>query len=472
MRFSWEDRSHYVHIAADATSITTEKGFRSARANVPIREGAWYYEVLIEKGVDSSSSGLSKPASPASPHVRIGISRREAPLNAPVGFDGYSYGFRDKTGEKVHISETRPYGQPFVTGDVVGVYVYLPPRPKPLLTAEHPDYNVDPDDPSRIVRKLAQVHYKGQLYLEATEYVASKEMEDLAARTRDPVAFEKALLEAAQKKSAPPPGKRKAPAPPKAPPARPLPILPGSRLAFFVNGVYQGVAFEDMFDFLPLRQHAREKPNARTSLANAIHIARENHHDDGSLGYYPTVSVYSGGTARLNPGPDFAFPPLPNFTTESDMHMKADEAITSDTSLWRPLCQLYEEHYSMLRYLDEIDERVGLARYEAKVRNGLIPAVPAREGGRKASVRSASPASAPTERSTNGAHTRVKARTTLSKEMARSVSSGDESNIPTGLLQYDESMHRTLQNSQTDADEKPSVNGSPVVSEAISMHMM
>ena len=48
--FSWEDRSPYVYISPDATAITTEKGFRGARANVPLREGAWYYEVMIEKG--------------------------------------------------------------------------------------------------------------------------------------------------------------------------------------------------------------------------------------------------------------------------------------------------------------------------------------------------------------------------------------------------------------------------------------
>ena len=124
VRFSWEDRSPYTYISEDAKSIMTDKGFRSARANVPIREGTWYFEILIERGGgDVATEGM------AGAHVRIGIGRRESSLNAPVGIDGYSYGIRDKTGETVHLSQTSEYGESFKTGDVIGVLVHLPSRP-------------------------------------------------------------------------------------------------------------------------------------------------------------------------------------------------------------------------------------------------------------------------------------------------------------------------------------------------------
>ena len=70
-------------------------------------------------------------------HVRLGWGRREAPLNGPVGLDAYSYGLRDKTGEKVTLSRPRAYGKPFCTGDVIGMYISIPSRRKPNKNDEH-----------------------------------------------------------------------------------------------------------------------------------------------------------------------------------------------------------------------------------------------------------------------------------------------------------------------------------------------
>lgn len=340
VRFSWEDRSTYVYISGDACSIASEKGFRSARANVPLREGAWYFEVEIVKGIDSDRAPTLKEEA-SGPHVRVGISRREASLNAPVGFDGYSYGIRDKTGDKVHLSEPRSYGQSFVTGDTIGVYVYLPPRERPPLTAADKAYFQDPDDPSRIVRTRVSIFLKGYVYFEAAEYAASKEMEDLALSTRDPIAFAKLQKEAAAKKAAPPPGKRKAPTPPAAPPARPLPRMSGSKVAFFKNGEWQGLAYEDLFDWLPLRQHARDRA-ARMSANAAKSAKREAHHDDGTLGYYPTVSVFGGAMATLNPGPVFKHAPV----------IPESEGLPA----WRPLSERHAEYEAETLFYDEIDE--------------------------------------------------------------------------------------------------------------------
>lgn len=428
--FSWEDRSSYVSISADALAITTDKGFRAARANVPVREGAYYFEVIVERGA-GDPSGLAK-GDYYGPHVRLGVGRRESGLNAPVGFDGYSYGIRDKTGDKVHLSQPRGYGEAFGTGDVVGVYLYLPPRPTPILAAEDTGYSDDIQNPARIVRKRVPIRYKGQLYFESMEYAPSKEMEDLALRTRDPAMFAKAIAEAEQKKkSAPPPGKKKAPQPPVAPSSRPLPTLPGSKLAFFKNGHCHGIAYEDLFDWLPLRQHVRSdnQPVPRISTATAITLARENHHDDGSLGYYPLVSVFGGAIARLNPGPTFRFPPpddieallarSKNRQPAAPTASKPGMGRNHHNSIWRPLCDRYKAYYDEITRYDEIDEKVAIEKYEANLQQ--YAALAASGTGHPASDGNMlTPMSANSKSGRGSGH--AKKKTALSKELSRETS--------------------------------------------------
>jgi COMPASS component BRE2 len=91
---SHEDCDKWFHFDDSASIITNEKGWRMGRGNVVAREGRLYYEVKILRGIPKDG-----PAMPtftetgqrsAQPHVRMGWARREAPLDAPVGFDGYS----------------------------------------------------------------------------------------------------------------------------------------------------------------------------------------------------------------------------------------------------------------------------------------------------------------------------------------------------------------------------------------------
>lgn len=328
-----------------------------------MREGSWYFEVTIEKGVGEPAPGEKGGA--YGPHVRLGIGRREASLNAPVGFDGYSYGIRDTSGEKVHLSVPKPYGSSgFGTGDVVGVFVHLPERTGDLrsVNPRDPMYNANSPNPAHIVRKRVAIRYKGQLYFESTEYAASKEMEDLAFKTADPVGFAKAALEAQQKLTAkPPPGRKKAPTAPPPPPPRPLPILPGSEVRFYRNGEDLGPAFTDLYDWLPLKQHAK-RGTTPSSKSAAAASARENRHDDGSIGYFPMVSVFGGGAASINPGPEFRYPPsLPEHA-------------------WRPLIDRYAEYWAEQAILDDIEDELALAKYEANADQYLM-AVPAPNTG-------------------------------------------------------------------------------------------
>ena len=273
-RFSWEDRSAQLAMSGDAQTIATDRGFRAARANAPIRAGSWYFEVLLERSGGDSGG-----------HVRLGVGRREAPLNAPVGVDAYSYGVRDKTGERVTLSQPRPYGRPAATGDVIGVLLRLPP----LAHRRQPDPD-DLKDPAHIVRNRAVFAYKGQLFFESAEFQPAKEMTDLldTAIASSYLAGSLAANAKTKVKAVAPGAKRKAG--PVELPARPLPRLEGSSLSFFLNGepMSDEPAFTDLYDWLPLRPHGSVKVGPRESVQ-----------DDGMLGYFPFVSVYGTGVARL-----------------------------------------------------------------------------------------------------------------------------------------------------------------------------
>ena len=360
---------------------------------MPLREGAWYFEVVVEPpgGGSAQAAGSAGKGDGQGPHVRIGLGRREAGLNAPVGFDGYSYSIRDKTGDKVHLSVPKAYGRAFGVGDVIGVYISLPPREgaTQVLTAADEAYQLDPDNPARIVRKRVPIRFKGQLYFESMEFVPSKEMEDLAYATKDPMGFAKSQAEALakqqQKAAPPPPGRKKAPPPPTPPPPRPLPTLAGSKIAFFVNGECQGLAFEHLLDWLPLRPHAKKgvpPSNARVSMNAAIALAREHLHDDGSLGYYPMVSVFGGGVARLQAGPEFLFPPPEDIEAHlvgpaTSTASAAEEAQMGGADCtprsWRPLSERHAEYFAEQRAWDDIDDQQALEAARAKAENDVKP---------------------------------------------------------------------------------------------------
>src|SRR5947207_10005856 len=91
-----------------------------------------------------------------------------APLDVPVGFDGYSYGLRDVTGQKVHMSRPRPFMSSFGTGDVIGMHISLPPPPPPE-TGQNP-----PLFPDRTPNP-----FPGQLSFQQPPHTANKKKEDL-----------------------------------------------------------------------------------------------------------------------------------------------------------------------------------------------------------------------------------------------------------------------------------------------------
>lgn len=253
VRTSYFDRASGVAVSDDLASITTPGGWLSARANVAMRAGRHYFEYDIVRANDGGRA-----------HVRVGVARREAALEAPVGFDGYGYAVRDVGGERVTLSRPRPYMAPdtggFRTGDTLGFLVDIP-------------VDAAPEAPN-VVRDQLPIKYKGSLYFEQFEYTASKQM----AHLLNPVTVfgEKAVMTAAA--------------------APQLPTIPGSSVEVYKNGEYMGPMFTDLYLYAP---HEGD-------TVQLLNPAYKNT-DDGLLGYYPMMSVFSGGIVRLNPGPEFKY---------------------------------------------------------------------------------------------------------------------------------------------------------------------
>ncbi|KAI0928046.1 hypothetical protein AcW2_004182 [Taiwanofungus camphoratus] len=357
-RVSWEDRSPFIKVTQDGLGLKGEKGFRSARCNAPVREGKWYMEVKVELGGGEKAPDSQRREGS---HVRVGWARREAPLNGPAGLDGYSYALRDKTGEKIHLSRPRPYGRPFKSGDVIGMYISLPsPRRKPDRK--------DPYDPARIKRERIAIEFKGQEYFESLEYPQSKEMialmdaQDRAKATNSTSMPSSSTRKSATVKNLPSSSRGVKVGTEEAAPLRPLPTLgPDSHIAFFVNGECQGVAFQDLFDYLPLRSPPN-KANEKNRRANkeGLREHKENPFDDGSLGYYPFISLFNEARVSINPGPHFDFPPHPDIDAvvssagASGADIKPLSSVSTRT--WRPICERYPEYMTEQKALDELEE--------------------------------------------------------------------------------------------------------------------
>ncbi|EPS38093.1 hypothetical protein H072_8185 [Dactylellina haptotyla CBS 200.50] len=323
-RISYEDKSTHIHIDQSGVAITTEKGFRSARANVGVREGDWYYECKIINGIN--------PKNPAEEngHVRVGFGRRETSLDVPVGYDTYSYGIRDMDGQKVHTSRPKDFmRESFVTGDVIGLHISLPPisTQREILAPFSETSKYPPD----VLRDRVPIKYKAQLYFEQFEYMPTKDMED--AMNPAPSANTSVSLTNANKSS-----------------KACFKTLPNSKIRVYKNGKYMGTAFENLYVFLPPASQPLSTIGGRPL-------------DDGFCGYYPIVSVFRGGRAQANFGPQWECPPEdlefgndenPSIFINGD-EMRDDEVGQAKISA-RPLSERYDEQIAEDVTYDIVDE--------------------------------------------------------------------------------------------------------------------
>ncbi|KAM0722278.1 hypothetical protein Q7P37_001719 [Cladosporium fusiforme] len=423
-RFSFEDADRWMHFTTNALTTSNEKGWRMARANVCAREGTLYYEVKVRRGVPAD--GPDPNADGPQPFVRFGWARREAPLDAPVGFDGYSYGITDMRFETMHRSRPGKFFQPkkpgkskaktagagptpvvlapedqhVKEGDVIGMEIQLPSlalQQKIVSGVYNPAVDVGdgftdinsppvpgPDEQiPDIIRDRIPVAYKGNSYFEILDHVSTRSMEVYADRTTN-------LTTLANHPSATAgSGKDTIRQPPNPNHEHtPLRTLPYSAIRVYKNGQLIGTAFENLLAFLP--------PASQPSKQQG---AREGGFDDGLTGYFPAVSCFWGGTAEVNFGDGkegFWAPPAHLRSTKvpvavnqhadstQDVEMR-DEALSQSAQRgrqgWRPgkECRPVGERYKeqvaedvVYDIIDEVDFFVQDGGYEGKAGQGAM----------------------------------------------------------------------------------------------------
>ncbi|POS82712.1 hypothetical protein EPUL_005194, partial [Erysiphe pulchra] len=335
-RFSFEDRASNILVDQEAKHITTDKGWRSAKANVCMREGRWYWECKVNCGIprleSTNATGISGP------HVRMGIGRREATLDGPVGFDCYSYGLRDVGGQKIHMSRPKaffPNNESICEGDVIGFEVNLPSETlhykvvngtyKPKIDVKDPgNTGIEKAD---IIRDRAPIKIKDYWVFEQAAYAPGKDLQDWCSPA--PTAFKHDMKPCSTH------------------PLVPLRTLPHSYIKVYKNGVLMGTAFENLFAFLP--------PASKPATVKDMFF-REGL-DDGTLGYYPTVSVFQGGAAEVNFGPKYWFPP-PEIQQSTDVDMMNSDQPPEifQGQRIRPLTERYDEQIIEDILADLVDE--------------------------------------------------------------------------------------------------------------------
>ncbi|KNC82695.1 hypothetical protein SARC_05034 [Sphaeroforma arctica JP610] len=118
------------------------------------------------------TSGSPVPPPKSNAHVRLGWSQSYALHQGPVGYDHFSYSYRDKSGSKFHRSLGQPYGEAYETGDVIGCLIHMPDYTlsedlfNSALTIVNPgkQHDIDPLNTEMLI-----VDFKGIPYYQITD---------------------------------------------------------------------------------------------------------------------------------------------------------------------------------------------------------------------------------------------------------------------------------------------------------------
>uniref|UniRef100_F6WHI9 B30.2/SPRY domain-containing protein n=1 Tax=Ciona intestinalis TaxID=7719 RepID=F6WHI9_CIOIN len=111
---SLHDRAPQLKVSDDRLSVTGEKGYSMIRASYCVKVGGWYYEATVMDMPEGSAA-------------RIGWSQKLGNLQAPLGYDKFSYSWRSRKGTRFHQSRGKHYSDGYAQGDVLGFYIHLPP---------------------------------------------------------------------------------------------------------------------------------------------------------------------------------------------------------------------------------------------------------------------------------------------------------------------------------------------------------
>ncbi|XP_069069542.1 set1/Ash2 histone methyltransferase complex subunit ASH2 isoform X1 [Pleurodeles waltl] len=173
------DRAPQLKISDDRLTVIGEKGYSMVRASHGVRKGAWYFEICVDE-------------MPPETAARLGWSQALGNLQAPLGYDKFSYSWRSKKGTKFHQSIGKHYSSGYGQGDTLGFYISLPDETETAKAV--PDTYKD----------KALIKFKSYLYFEEKDFV------DKAEKNLKPTV--------------------------------------GSQIVFYKNGVNQGVAYQDIFE--------------------------------------------------------------------------------------------------------------------------------------------------------------------------------------------------------------------------------
>ncbi|GAB1599812.1 set1/Ash2 histone methyltransferase complex subunit ASH2-like isoform X1 [Argonauta hians] len=177
--FALHDRAPQLKISDDCLTVTGDKGYSMVRATHGVRCGSWYFEAKIDD-------------MPPDTATRIGWAQPLGNVQAPCGYDKFSYSWRSKKGTSFHQSRGKHFSSGYSDGDVLGFYIYLP----------------QPNDPGKLLpptyKDKPLVKFKSHLYYEEKDYVSEAEKN--------------------------------------------LQISTGSKLIIYKNGENQGVMFTDIFE--------------------------------------------------------------------------------------------------------------------------------------------------------------------------------------------------------------------------------
>ncbi|KAL5033269.1 hypothetical protein BDV3_000273 [Batrachochytrium dendrobatidis] len=291
--------------------VTNEKGYRMAKASHGVWSGHWYFEIKKENAVG---------------HCRVGWSQISGDLQAPCGYDQFSYSYRDNPGALFHQScqakdAPKAYAEGFGQGDVIGMSIYFPPEE--LADAGNtPDSIVSfVDQPLQDLQSLKKdkqsnenecsqgfqektvdlVLLQGQI---TDSQSKSQQQAHFQLEAEIPMQTDHSTPQSHTYTSSPTNTEELKTPPSQFPPikhskvhpvllrrlwdaarmlhympfrSKPLEVIPGTEIQFFKNGVPLGVAFKNLYQ--------------------------------GK--YHPAVSLYGGALVRVNFGPNFAHP-VPN----------------------------------------------------------------------------------------------------------------------------------------------------------------
>ena len=173
------DRAPQLKVSDDRLSVTGEKGYSSIRANYGVNKGNWYFEITVTSLPEGSA-------------LRLGWCQPYGNLQAPLGYDKFSYSWRSLKGTKFHQSRGKHYSDGYAEGDTLGFHISL-------VEPDQHDSKVLP----KTYKDMALIKFKNHLHYEEKDL--SEQMDKLLKPQK------------------------------------------GSKITFFKNGVCQGVAFEDIF---------------------------------------------------------------------------------------------------------------------------------------------------------------------------------------------------------------------------------